>query len=372
MILLFNNLAATTLQSGINASATTLTLATGTGTEFPEPAAGEAFYLTLKDASTQQIVEVVLVTARSSDVCTVVRAQQNTTALTWNAGDIAAQLVTAGDAAAMLQPDVLQENTWGSCIASGTNSLTATLPSGLTSLPAFLSFTLQAAGANTGAVTLTLTLGSTVLSAYPVQKFGGSALNAGDIPAAGFPMELVWSPVIGAYILTNPATGTAGSIAGGAANELVVQTAPGTTGFVAAPTIAGTVLAWTGSALAWLAAAVTSFNGRSGAVVPTTGDYTAAQVGAVATTAFSGSNIHLAQPMFMVLPNGAILQGGQIAVPNNVATGISFPKIFPTACVSVVVSCNNQSSAIRVDSLTTSGFVVDVNANSITWQAMGY
>lgn len=377
MNLLFANNASTTLASGISAGATTIVLATGNGAKFPLPGAGEGFFMTITDASTQLTNEIVLCTTRTGDVCTVQRGQQDTTAVSWNAGDIIAQLVTKGDEQKMIQPDQLQSQLYTATDAVGTNSLTATLNSELTALPDSLTFVMRAAAANTGAVTLTLSLGSTVLSAHNVIKYGGSALNADDIPAAGYPCVLVWSAALGGYVLCNPASATAGSIAGGAANDLLVQTAPGTTGFVPAPTVAGSVLAFIGGVISWAAAAVTSFAGRSGAVVPQTGDYTPAQVGAVAATAFQGGNVQLANPGFMALPNtvagnGFTIQGGTRSVTPNSATAIAFPKSFPNACIAVVASGNNQSSAIRVDSITAASFVVDVNASQISYIAIGW
>ena len=371
--LLFSNDASTTLQSGVSAGATTATLAAGTGALFPNPISGQAYYTTFLDAATQQTKEIVLVTARSGDTITIVRGQQNTTARGWNAGDLAAQLVTAGDSEKMVQPDQLQAAVYTGCVAGGTvNSLTATLNSGLTSLPDLMAFTVEALGANTGAVTLTLTLGFSLQAAHPILKYGGSALNAGDIPAAGFPIELTWVASLSAFIMTNPASGTAGSIAGGAANDVLVQTAPGTTGFVPAPTIAGQVLAFVGGVIAWAAAAVTSFNGRSGAVVSQTGDYNAAQVGAVPASSSSAPYVLLANPGFRVDPSGWTHQAGTRAISPNTSTFVSFPKIFGSQCISVVVSCNNQGSALEVDGITTAGFNVRVNANQITWMADGF
>jgi hypothetical protein len=66
------------------------------------------------------------------------------------------------------------------------------------------------------------------------------------------------------------AAGNATNIAGGAANRVVYQTATDTTGFAAAPTVAGTYLGWTGSAFAWstvsasTSAALTMNNSGSG------------------------------------------------------------------------------------------------------------
>jgi hypothetical protein len=102
-VFLFANNATTTLAAPISSSATSLTLSTGTGALFPNPTAGQQFEITLNDAATGEIYEILYCTARSGDVLTVVRAQEGTTAVGWNAGDIAAQFVTAGQMQAMVQ-----------------------------------------------------------------------------------------------------------------------------------------------------------------------------------------------------------------------------------------------------------------------------
>lgn len=81
----FANNATTTLASGINSSVTSLTVATGTGSLFPTLGAGDYFYCTLSNAVGG--IEIVKVTARSTDTFTIVRGQDNTTATSWNSGD---------------------------------------------------------------------------------------------------------------------------------------------------------------------------------------------------------------------------------------------------------------------------------------------
>lgn len=97
LTLLASNNASTVLASSINASATTLTVNTGAGSLFPSPVAGTSFFkLTLIDAATGQLTEVVHVTARTGDVMTIERAQEGTAARVWSANDIAANMMTAG------------------------------------------------------------------------------------------------------------------------------------------------------------------------------------------------------------------------------------------------------------------------------------
>lgn len=97
LTLLAANNAQTVLAAGISASATSLTVNSGTGSLFPAPSAGVSFFkLTLIDAATGQLTEIVHVTARSGDTMTIDRAQEGTTARAWSANDIAANMMTAG------------------------------------------------------------------------------------------------------------------------------------------------------------------------------------------------------------------------------------------------------------------------------------
>ena len=106
--MIFSNNAATTLASGITNVATSLTVASGTGSLFPNPTGGQYFYMTL--ANTGGTVEIVKCTARSTDVFTIVRGQDNTSAVAWNSGDKVEQRVVAADLNNMGQLD--STNTW--------------------------------------------------------------------------------------------------------------------------------------------------------------------------------------------------------------------------------------------------------------------
>ena len=74
-----------TLSAGISDSATTITLSSGQGAKFPTTSADDYFYATLIDSSNN--LEVVKVTARSTDSMTVTRAQDNTSARAFLTGD---------------------------------------------------------------------------------------------------------------------------------------------------------------------------------------------------------------------------------------------------------------------------------------------
>ncbi|HDL6770566.1 TPA: hypothetical protein PXJ84_000001, partial [Yersinia enterocolitica] len=97
LTLLSANNASTVLSAGISASATTLTVNTGTGGLFPSPVSGTSFFkLTLIDAATGTLTEIVHVTARIGDTMTIVRGQEGTVSRLWSANDISANMMTAG------------------------------------------------------------------------------------------------------------------------------------------------------------------------------------------------------------------------------------------------------------------------------------
>ena len=90
----FANNAFGTLSAGITDTATSITLASGQGARFPTLASGDYFYATLIDTSNN--LEVVKVTARATDVLTVTRGQEGTTAQAFAIGDRIELRVTAG------------------------------------------------------------------------------------------------------------------------------------------------------------------------------------------------------------------------------------------------------------------------------------
>ena len=109
MAMKFTNNATTTLASGITNSATSLTVASGTGTLFPTLTGSQYFYCTLQGAAGTPI-EIVQVTARSTDTFTIVRAQDGTSASAfstrpfWAAAPSAAAVRVAFVAAASPSP----------------------------------------------------------------------------------------------------------------------------------------------------------------------------------------------------------------------------------------------------------------------------
>lgn len=109
MKILASNNASTVLAAGISASATSLTVATGSGSSFPTPVSGTSYFkLTLIDAATESINEIVHVTAVSGDTFTIIRGQEGTSARIWSVNDIASNMITAGTIGAMAQYDTTE------------------------------------------------------------------------------------------------------------------------------------------------------------------------------------------------------------------------------------------------------------------------
>ena len=227
-IQIFSNNAKTTLAAGITSTQTSITVAPGTGSLFPSPSTGQQFKVTLVSASSASVFEICNCTSRTGDVLTVVRGQEGTSGQPFLLDDTVGHFDTAGVMSALVQADQLQNGTYVYADVGGTaNALTATIGSNLTTIPDGLNLVLGALTANTGAATLALTLGSTSQSIFPIVKGNNQALVAGDIPAAGYPIQMNWSPEFSAYVLQNPATGIfVAAVPTGAIVQFPATTAP--------------------------------------------------------------------------------------------------------------------------------------------------
>lgn len=94
-VAVYTNNATATLSSSITAASTSLTVTSGQGALFPSTASGNYFFVTLVD--NVGTVEVVKVTARSTDTFTIVRAQDGTTANSFASGSkVELRIVAAG------------------------------------------------------------------------------------------------------------------------------------------------------------------------------------------------------------------------------------------------------------------------------------
>lgn len=121
MAIKFTNFARGLLSVGIGTGDTTITLSTGYGALFPTLGVGDYFYATLENSTLSR--EIVKVTARATDTLTVVRAQDNTTAQSWNAGDSLSLRFNAAAITDSVANKVAYTTTTGSAvIPSGTTA----------------------------------------------------------------------------------------------------------------------------------------------------------------------------------------------------------------------------------------------------------
>jgi hypothetical protein len=107
-LFLFANNANTNLAAKISSSSVSLTVSAGAGTDFPNPTGAQQFEITMVDAGTGLLTEIIYVPTRTGDTFgsisqPLLRGQEGTMAQTWYANDIVASLVTAGQLAALQQ-----------------------------------------------------------------------------------------------------------------------------------------------------------------------------------------------------------------------------------------------------------------------------
>jgi hypothetical protein len=84
----------------VSSTQTSLTVTTGKGSLFPILGSGDYFFATLSDVNNN--FEIVKVTARTDDVMTVVRAQENTMAIPFPANSRFEHRITAATIAAII------------------------------------------------------------------------------------------------------------------------------------------------------------------------------------------------------------------------------------------------------------------------------
>jgi len=188
----FTNNANTTLGSAVSSTATSITVATGTGSLFPSLSGSQYFSATLFSAgsTTGTPNEIVYVTARSGDTMTVLRGQEGTTAQNWNVGDTFSNFLTAGYLNGLIGPQDLQSQFGNSAGDTGTANAGSVIltpaPTSLSNLMFSPIRVMKTGAANTG----TYTLNVNALGAKTV-LLNGQALQAGQLAASTL-FEVLW------------------------------------------------------------------------------------------------------------------------------------------------------------------------------------
>lgn len=180
---LFTNNASTTLAAAISNTATSVTVASGTGALFPvpNPSVGSHFHATLVKNGAPGTYEIVDVTAVATDTFTITRHQENTTALNWAVGDFFNLFPTAAGLMSFAQAADLQSQTQNYAADTGaSNAYVVALTPALTAHVVGMPIRWKALNGNTGAGTFHDGVGSGSLT-LP----NGAALTAGLIVPGG-------------------------------------------------------------------------------------------------------------------------------------------------------------------------------------------
>ena len=190
MTVKFTNNASTTVGTGINASATSLTVASASS--FPSLSGADDYcYLTIQGA-TSTTREVVKATALSGNTFTIVRAQDNTSAGTWSAGDIVELRMTAAlltdviDAATVegVKTNFQYTPTAGQTVFSGSDNASNTLIINQAALVSVYMNGVRLVQGTDYSVssannTVTLTVGATTADIIDIEVFGNFTGQSG-------------------------------------------------------------------------------------------------------------------------------------------------------------------------------------------------
>jgi hypothetical protein len=193
MAIKFTNNATSTLASGIASGDLSLTVASGQGALFPTLGGGDYFYCTLSNVA--NTIEIVKVTARSTDTFTIVRAQDNTTASAFVTGDkVELRLVSAvlNNTAILDQTNVFT--------ASQTVNINGTVGAGTPAAATVTTLTATADSAFTSTGALTISKGDT--ASRPTATSGMLRFNTQTVQFEGYDGS-AWASVGGGSSITN-------------------------------------------------------------------------------------------------------------------------------------------------------------------------
>lgn len=156
MALKLKNNATTVLAGSITDSATSLSVQAGKGALFPTLSVGDWFPLTLRNSSGSY--EIVKVTARATDVFTIVRAQEGTAGTAFTAGDRADLRITAAalDTFVQAATALLQANNLSDLASAATARTNLGLGSAAVQDAAYFATAAQGAKADAAAVAASL------------------------------------------------------------------------------------------------------------------------------------------------------------------------------------------------------------------------
>jgi len=253
----FTNNANTTLGSTLNSGSTTMTVATGTGVNFPSLSVGQTFTATIFAAGspTGTPNEIVLVTARTGDTMTVIRGQEGTTDATWPVGSVVSNFLTAGFLNQLAGANNIQSQFGNSAVDTGSaNNGAITLSPSISALSQILYSPIRVEkinAANTGAYTLNVNgIGDKNV------LLNGSALQSGQLAASqiyevawdGTSFELLSFPAklsSGSVTSTTIASGavTSGAIAAGAVTSSAIASGAVTSSAIATGAVTSNGLA---------------------------------------------------------------------------------------------------------------------------------
>ncbi len=281
------------------------------GTTLTNLAIGSSTYVMTSSGTAPQWTDPASITVGSASSATTATTATNIAAglaneIPYQTGAGATSFVTAPTIASTVLQWSGSAFQWASV---GTGSVTSVDVSGGTTGLTTSGGPITGSGTITIAGTLITSNGGTGLTTYSagdtVYYASGTALSKLAIGSSTFLMTSSgtapqWSDPSGVTVGSATSATTATNVANGAANQIVYNTASGTTSFITAPTVANTYLEWSGSAFQW----------------------SANPVGSVTSVDVSGGTTGLTTSGGPITTSGTITLAGTL-ITSNGGTGLS-------------------------------------------------